>query len=28
MYAAKRNGRNSSVKYADHIPLIRNEEGA
>jgi diguanylate cyclase (GGDEF)-like protein len=28
MYAAKRNGRNSSVKYADHIPLIRNEDGA
>ena len=24
MYAAKQAGRNNSVKYADHIPLIRN----
>jgi diguanylate cyclase (GGDEF)-like protein len=26
MYAAKQAGRNNSVKYADHIPLIRNED--
>jgi diguanylate cyclase (GGDEF)-like protein len=28
MYAAKQAGRNNSVKYADHIPLIRNEDRA
>ncbi len=26
MYAAKQTGRNKSVKYADHIPLIRKDE--
>ena len=26
MYAAKQAGRNNSVKYADHIPLIRCED--
>ena len=26
MYAAKQAGRNNSVKYADHIPLIRSED--
>ena len=26
MYAAKQAGRNKSVKYADHIPLIRKED--